>query len=184
MIGKNCVINPATNRAVKASGKIGQRILAGMKKTPAAPPAPKPVQPPAPKPVQPPAPAPTSDIKIKDEEFEVKYNLAAFKKLRQPFNLSSEDGKTAYKIKAYIFRNNAETFANKIKKLYSKLTDAEKTSVNTELLRSIVNDDYFKEIEKYYNTTVNGKTKQQKIERGKQLLTQYQSKKKPSIDNN
>jgi len=184
MIGKNCVINPATNRAVKASGKIGQRILAGMAKTPVASPAPKPTQAPAPKPTPSPAPISDTKVKIKDEEFEVKYNLTAFKKLRHPFNLSSEDGKSAYKIKAYIFRNNAETFANKIKKLYSKLTDAEKTSVNTELLRSIVNDDYFKEIEKYYNTTVNGKTKQQKIERGKQLLAQYQSKKKPGIDNN
>jgi hypothetical protein len=148
MIGEDCLINPASRRAVKASGKIGQRILASRRKANPSP---------APTPKQSPQAARIikSDTKlnINNEEFEIKYTLDAFKKLRQPFNLSFDDGKNAYKVKAYIFRNNAENFSNKIKKLYSKLTDAEKTANNTDLLRSIVNDDYFKEIDKYYKKT-------------------------------
>ena len=54
---RNCVINPATDRAVKADGKIGQRVIASRQKqkerkaAPAPAPAPSPAPAPAAKPV-------------------------------------------------------------------------------------------------------------------------------------
>jgi hypothetical protein len=51
---RNCVINPATDRAVKADGKIGQRVISSRQKqkerkaAPAPAPAPKPAPAPAP----------------------------------------------------------------------------------------------------------------------------------------
>ncbi len=59
---RTCVINPATDRAVKADGKIGQRVIERrrvQKEAKAKPPAPKPAPPkPAPPKPAPPKPAP------------------------------------------------------------------------------------------------------------------------------
>src|SRR5210317_292415 len=77
---RNCVINPATDRAVRADGKIGQRIIERrkvQKEAKAKPPAPKPKTetPPPPKPApkpkaapkpKPPAPAPVLDTPLPD----------------------------------------------------------------------------------------------------------------------
>lgn len=61
---RNCVINPATDRAVKADGKIGQRVISSRQKQKERKAAPKPT--PAPKPVPTPAPAPAPAPVIKD----------------------------------------------------------------------------------------------------------------------
>lgn len=174
MSAKDCVINPKTKRAVRTDGKIGRgligasNILASAVKRQLD--SKKPPPPPAPS--KPQTPPPVKKTKeqlvekgkallkkfqdkknVKGKDDDLKYSLSEFKKLRKNYNFNAEGGKNAYKIKAYIFRNNAETFANKIKDHYSKLTDKEKSDVKSDELDYIVSGKYFSAISDYYDTT-------------------------------
>lgn len=176
MSSKNCVINPKTKRAVRADGKIGRgligasNVLASVVKRQldSKKPPPKP-QTPLPKPQTPPPVKKSKEQliekgkallkkfqdkkNVKGKDDDLKYSLSEFKKLRKNYNFNAEGGKNAYKVKAYIFRNNAETFANKIKDHHSKLTDKEKSDIKSEELDHIVSGKYFSAISDYYNTT-------------------------------
>lgn len=175
MASQNCVINPKTKRAVRADGKIGRGLIGASntlaaavrreldsKKPPPKAPLPKTVfSSRSSKPVK-----KTREELIdkgkallkkfqdkKNKDDDLKYSLSEFKKLKKQHNFNTEGGKNAYKVKAYIFRNNAETFANKIKQHHSKLTDKEKMDLKSEELDHIVSGKYFSTISDYYNTT-------------------------------
>jgi hypothetical protein len=74
---RNCVINPATDRAVKADGKIGQRVIASRQKQKERKAAPKPAPTPSPTPAKKPVIKDVEDTPFINEPSTAtgKYNL-------------------------------------------------------------------------------------------------------------
>ena len=173
MASQNCVINPKTKRAVRADGKIGRGLIGASNVLASAVRRQLDSKKPPPAPSKPQTPPPVKKTKeqlvekgkallkkfqdkknVKGKDDDLKYSLSEFKKLRKNYNFNAEGGKNAYKVKAYIFRNNAETFANKIKQHHSKLTDKEKSDLKSDELDHIVSGKYFSAISDYYDSTI------------------------------